>query len=351
MKKFITTLVVLILAGMVLTGCTTGAAEAEDTTNEQVADNDEIVEGEMVTIGLGHGTAIGKSKSLDGDTVPLAQVDTTMVAAGFDAEGKVVSVTIDVAQTKVDFDADVQLTSDKDGEFKTKLELGDDYGMKRASGIEKEWFEQAAALEEWMIGKTVAEIMAMELEENRPADADLITSATITVDTYLAALEEAYNNAVEVEAGAVKVGLGTEISIAKSKSAEGDNGALAQVDTTMNVVALDADGVVVGTIIDVAQTKIDIDVDGQITTDKDGDFKTKVELGDDYGMKRASGIEKEWFEQAASLEEWMTGRTIAEITAMELEEGRPAETDLVTSATVTVGGYISTIEKAAVNAK
>jgi len=39
----------------------------------------------------------------------------------------------------------------------------------------------------------------------------------ITVQDYIAAVEEAYKNAVEVPEGAIKIGLGTEISIAKSR--------------------------------------------------------------------------------------------------------------------------------------
>jgi len=356
MKKIMAMLLVLTLSGAVLAGCSTPNETPEDTTpptqTEQPSEN-EAVEGEMAKIGLGTITSIAKSKSLEGETAPLGQVDTTMAAVGFDAEGRVVKVTIDVAQTKVNFDADLQLTTNKEDEFKTKVEKGDEYGMKKASGIEKEWYEQAAALEEWMVGKTVEEITSMEVDEEAvPTEAELTSSVTIGVDAYIAAVEEAFNNAVEVEAGAVKLGLGTAISIAKSKSGEGETTPLAQVDTTMTVTAFDADGKVAGTIIDVAQTKVAFDAEGQLTTDKDAEFKTKVELGDDYGMKKASGIEKEWYEQAAALEEWMVGKTVEEITSMEVdEEGNTTDAELTSSVTVGVDAYIAVVEEAATNAK
>lgn len=355
MKKFMAMLLVLSLSGAVLAGCSTSTKADENNTppvsTEQPQDNEEVAEGEMAKIGLGHSTSIAKSKSAEGDKTAAGQVDTTIVAAGFDAEGKVVKVTIDVAQTKVDFDADLQLTTDTTQPGKTKVELGDEYGMKKASSIGKEWYEQAAALEEWMIGKTVEEIKAVELNDNVTTDADLLTSVTVKVNGYIEALEEAYNNAVEVEAGAVKLGLGADISTAKSKSAEGDKTPVAQVDTTMNVTAFDKDGKVVGTILDVAQTKVEFDAEGQLTTDVNAEFKTKVELGDEYGMKKASAIGKEWFEQAAALEEWMVGKTVEEIKAMEIKDGKSADAELVSSVTVSVGGYIAVVEEAESNAK
>ena len=75
----------------------------------------------------------------------------------------------------------MKLTSDVNAENKTKVELGDGYGMKKASSIGKEWFEQIAALEDWMMGKTVEEIKAVNTEE----DADLKASVTVGVESYV----------------------------------------------------------------------------------------------------------------------------------------------------------------------
>lgn len=361
MKKFMAMLLVLTLSGAVLAGCTTQETNTGDNTpatqTEEPANNEEVAEGEMVKIGLGHITSIAKSRSAEGETTATGQVDTTIVAAGFDAEGKVVSVTIDVAQTKVGFDADLQLATDTTQLGKTKVELGDEYGMKKASQIGKEWYEQAAALEEWMIGKTVDEIKAMEIKDGKAADAELTSSVTVSVEGYIAALEEAFNNAIDIEAGAVELGLGTEISMAKSKSAEGENGPVAQVDTVMTVGAFDKDGKVVGAIIDNAQTKINFDAEGKLTTDVNAEFKSKNELKDEYGMIKASTIGKEWYEQAAALAEWMEGQTIDEIKSLKVKERDashkhvPDVPELTSSVTITVESYLATIAEAKENAR
>ncbi len=74
------------------------------------------------------------------------------------------------------------------GNIKSKKDLGPDYGMVKASVIGKEWFEQIEALENWMIGKTVAEITGLtvkEVDENHKAVPDvpeLTSSVTISVE-------------------------------------------------------------------------------------------------------------------------------------------------------------------------
>ncbi len=369
MKKTISIFLVLILMATMLIGCSkqqpannvpadNTPASGDNSSQNEAAPADETG---IAKIGLGHITSIAKSKDLDGETLPLGQVDTVIAAVGFDKDGKVVKVTIDNAQTKVNFDKDLQVTSDPAAEYKTKVELGPEYGMIKNSKIGKEWFEQIAELEKWMTGKTVAEIKAMKTKKvddahpSVPDVAELTSLVTVSIEDYVAAVEEAYSNAIEVAPGAVKLGLGNDISISKSKGyalADGkETLPVAEVNTTMAATAFDADGKVVATIIDTAQTKVNFDKDGKITTDKASEFKTKVELGPEYGMVKNSKVGKEWFEQIAELEKWMAGKTVDEIKAMKLKESRPDEAELTSSVTVTVEGYILSVVESYANAK
>jgi hypothetical protein len=323
--------------------------------------------GQIAKVGLGHMTSIEKSKDLkaldDEEVLPLGQVDTVIVAAAFDKDGKVVKVTIDTAQTRVNFDKDLQVTSDLLVAPQTKVELGDDYGMKRASSIDKEWYEQIAELEKWMFGKTVAEIKSMNQKSDSsvPEEPELVSTVTISVADYIAALEESYNNAFDVSPGAETLGLGHVVSISKSKgySKEDDEEILplAQVDTVMVVSAFDQDGKVVRSIIDTAQTKVTFDSDGKVTSDRTAEIKSKVELGADYGMARVSSIGKEWDEQIAALEKWMEGKTVAEVKAMKFKEpatgGKSVsdEPELISSVTIDVAVYLEGLEESYENAK
>jgi len=149
-----------------------------------------------VKTGLGHTVSIASSKDATAEAEGAAQVDTVMAAVSVDKAGKIVSVTIDTAQVKVNFDATGKITSNKDEKPETKVEKGDAYGMKKNSGIGKEWYEQIADLEKWMVGKTVDQVKAMKLnDEGRPAEADLTSKVTIHVNDYIEAVSEAVANA------------------------------------------------------------------------------------------------------------------------------------------------------------
>lgn len=205
MKKILSVVLVLTIALSVLAGC---AAPTEPASPAAPAEPAEPAasEGTIAKLGLGHITSITKSKDLGKDAegkevLPLGQVDTVMAAVGFDKDGKVISITIDNAQTKVNFDAALQLTSDLKAENKTKVELGDAYGMIKGSSINKEWYQQIAELEKWMVGKSVDEIKAMKVkakDEAHPAVpdvAELTSLVTISVENYIAAVAEGYANA------------------------------------------------------------------------------------------------------------------------------------------------------------
>jgi len=185
MKKAVVAVLVMVLAASVLAGCKSTPTIAK--------------------IGLGHITSIAKSADLkvneDGTkTGPSAQVDTVVAAVAFDKDGKVLKVAIDTSQSKVAYDENLQLVTDVSAKGKTKVELGDAYGMGRVSEIKKEWYQQAAELEKWMVGKTAAQITGMKTKtsgthEGVPDVAELTSSVTITVTDYLEATAEAASKA------------------------------------------------------------------------------------------------------------------------------------------------------------
>ena len=101
-------------------------------------------------------------------------------------------------------------------------------------------------------------------------------------------------------------------------------------------------------IIDSVQAKIEFDGNGQITTDLSAAFKSKNQLGADYGMVAWGGAIAEWNEQAASFARYVTGKTAAEVADIAITEStKPADgTDLSTSVTIAIGGFQALIAKA-----
>ncbi|RBP38955.1 hypothetical protein [Garciella nitratireducens] len=371
MKKSVALILIVFLVAMIFAGCSNGAkeenaeskvpAETQETKNTQEA-KQQTQSGEIEKVGLGHIISTAKSKEASDQENAQAQANVTIAAVAFDKDGKVVDAKLDVAQTKIDFDENMAITSDKEAEVPTKKELKEEYGMKNASEIGKEWYEQAEAFEDWMVGKTIDEITGLKVKERDeehtavPDDPELTSSVTMDVGDFLAAVEESWKNA-ESASGAKTLSLAVNTTIDKSKDASEEQSALAQANTTMAAVTFDENGNVVTPIIDEAQVKVEFDQKGKIISDIHTEGQTKKELKEEYGMKNVSEIGKEWYEQIEALEDWMSGKSVEDIVNLSVKERDkehptvPNDPELTSSVTVTVGQYLDLIKKAAENIK
>ena len=349
MKKFIAMLLVAMMA-LSLVACGEKPAPTPDPTPSA----------STYKTGLGMVTSMSGTDAEDEDPAKT-QADVTVCEATFDQDGKIVAISFDVVQAKATVDADGVVTVAED--VKTKLELGDDYNMKKYANPAAvgEWYEQAAALEAYCIGKTAAEVAAMELGPNAhdhtdtPAVEELKSTCTISVTSFLEALTKAYANAEDENSTYAKAGLGMVTSMSGT-DAEDEDPAKTQADVTAVALALDAEGKIVAISIDVVQAKATV-AEGVVTVAED--VKTKRELGDDYNMKKFANPAAvgEWYEQAAAFENYCIGKTPAEVLAMELgpnahdHTDTPAVEELKSTCTISVTAFLKAIEKAAVNAK
>ncbi len=330
MKKILTTLCAVAM----LAGCTAGGSKkssANTSTKEETA--------ATVMVGTGSVTNVANKVKEGADTT--AQFDTTFASVVL--EGNVIKyVYFDVAQDKVTYDATGHVTSDNSASM-SKKDLGDNYGMKDKSSIKKEWYEQVEALEKWAVGKTVEEVLNMPTTQKDekhtvPADKDLMTGCTIGVTGFQQALDKAVKNAVEVkDVASVGSAILTDVS---GKDATAEKSGEAKASSTYGVVALDKDGKVVFTQTDEAQNAVKFTTAGAL----DGEamaVPTKAEKKDEYGMKKASSIGKEWFEQNQAFDEWTVGKTSKEISGMEVTTNEAGKTvtvdkDLMTGCTMGV---------------
>ena len=122
------------------------------------------------------------------------QADVTSCTVELDKDGKIVSVSWDVVQCKGTATATGEVTVAQS--VTSKKDLKEGYNMKGASGIGKEWYEQVAALEEYAVGKTPAEVTGMKLTDKGAAGVEELTSScTIGVGDFFKALTAAAANA------------------------------------------------------------------------------------------------------------------------------------------------------------
>lgn len=341
MKKSVL-LISLALSFNLLSGCR--FSEQEDPP---------IVPAGSVKTGFAVLSSTEKSSQTDGGG-GVAQADSTFVAVTVDGEGRIIKCFIDGVQTKIDFTGSGEIKTDINTLVPTKIELGDNYGMKKASPIGKEWNEQIEFFTNYVQGKTVEELRGISLnDKGAPEDNELTASVTMSIMGYIDGIERAVDNANEIGAADTDtIGAGAVATISKSVDAQADKDGQAQAYSNYAAVTFDGDGRITSCIIDGSQTDVNFDINGMITSDLSEYHYTKNELGKDYGMHKVSPIGKEWFEQAETLANYVVGKTVKEVNAISVNEKTVPQVDeLKSSVTISIGDYMKAIEKAEQMAK
>ena len=347
MKKILAMLMTLTMTVSLLSGCAGVPVAMNDSVNEEVV----AVDGDSLKTGL----SVAASLTAEGATAEAAgtaATDISIIAVTVSDSGVIESCAIDAIQGKVSFDAQGQLVTEVT-EILSKNELGENYGMKAVSPIGKEWNEQAAAIAAYAEGKTVDELKNGAVDEYGVVkDADLATSATIYLGSFISGIEDAVKNATYLGAAKGDQLVLTAIT-SGSGSSSADGEAAGKASVTSDIIAMTMDGdVITSAIIDSVQSNAEFGTDGSVAEDASGAVLSKNQLGEDYGLKQYSPIGKEWDEQTAAFCEYITGKTAAEVAGIALTETTaPAEADLTSSVTIAVGGFMPLVEKAALLAE
>ena len=147
--------------------------------------------------------------------------------------------------------------------------------------------------------------------------------------------------------GAVKTGLYIGTGVSSEKAGE------VKYDVTLVAVTVDDAGVIHSCTIDSIGTSVNFDASGIITSDLIAPIQTKNELGDAYGMVAYGGAVAEWDAQAKALADYAVGKTLDQLKNGAIDESgyAPDGSDLASSATIYLGGYVAGIEAAVGNAQ
>ena len=300
---------------------------------------------------LGMGISMSTASSKAGN----AQIDATVAAVVLDEAGKIVAARIDVAQDKMDV-TDGKVDPEKT--FLTKQELKEDYGMSKIGATE--WYIQAAAYEEFLIGKTAEEIAAVELVQDGAhtvfADEALKASCSISVGEFREAVLKACADEQGMSFtsdGAFKLGLKAISTAEESTAATAEEDGVVKMYTNYAAAVVGEDGKILAALTDATQPQIKINAAGEIV---EASFKgTKRELKEDYNMVKFSDATIEWYEQAWNFVNFAAGKTVDELRAAELklnDEGHMVFVDdaLYASVSISVDGMIEVVADAAENA-
>ena len=354
MKKILSIMLVAIMICTFMAAC----GETPDVSNPDTSSDAPAA---TLKFGLGVSANYGSTTDADGETNGAGEFNTTGVAVLLDAEGKIVKIDVDTAQIKTAWTSEGKVIATE--ELRTKYEKGMDYNMaafgKKHDGSEGkplEWFEQADAFMATVTGKTLDEAKAY-MGSDEYAIGDMATAGcTIKVGEFMNALEKAVANAKDSAATAadsLNVAL-VSANSHSSKDASDEADGLAQIDTTIVAIVVNAEGKVVVADTDCTQGKMSFNAAGASTLDTTTAVKTKLEQGYDYNMaafgKKHDGSEGkplEWFEQAAEFNKALVGKTAADFSAL-MGEDTYAIGDLATAGcTMAVGDMVAAAVKAA----
>lgn len=151
--------------------------------------------GSSLQMGLGIVSRLKRAQNA-GDTDGSAEINTTVAAVTIDLEGRIVDCSIDKVENKLSVSNTGSIGSPANTEYSTTKELGDSYGMRGASTIGKEWYEQVEAFEQYVIGKTIEEVNGIKTDNQGYAqENDLNSSVTISISDFQAAINKAVENA------------------------------------------------------------------------------------------------------------------------------------------------------------
>ena len=331
MKKRIALLLAAVLAvGTITTGCGDNSAK--------------------VKVGLGaHVQMDYSTKDAAANADGKAQADLHVAAVTIDANGKIVAVDVDSIQMSATFKATGEVVKGTEQPFKTKEELGTGYNMKGKSPIGKEWDEQAANFEKFVVGKTADEVEKLLGSDGYPTDDTLKAGCTIKVNglvnAVVRAIKDAQANNFEV-AASDKLALGLVGETAKAafdtEKKTGSSQAYANF-----VAVTSADGKITACVLDSVQANFTWDAAGKVTSDLTKEPTTKYDLKEGYNMKNASSIQKEWYEQADAFMKFVVGMTADQVKGISVDKDtKVTDETLKVGCTMKIGAYQNAVAKA-----
>lgn len=321
---------------------------------------------------LGMGVVVTDSESKD----TTAQIDATVATVVLDSNNKIVACRLDVAQNKITVSAQGEVTVPTT--FKSKVELGDDYGMSNAvnygmdwngDGVTKEWYQQAEAFENYVVGKTAEEVKNMPTQVVPTygyvisSEADLLAAGcTIQITDFK---EAVYKACTDEQGVSFKTSKKFTLGVAVTSFDDGSTSATADANGQVKVYSDFAatvlvEGKIQAALNDAIQPKFTVTTEGAYTF---AFTATKRELKENYNMAaygtdgNGDGIVKEWYEQSLAFSKHVVGMTGEEVKNMETKANlinyqmSTDEALLAAGCTIQITDIKAVVAKACTNAR
>jgi hypothetical protein len=344
MKKIIALILVLTLSLFAFASCGKKNKDNPDDQGNNVVNPDNNQGNNENNNNNNNGNNENNGNQTTGNTYYLAlvtdggfgsisknKVTNITLALVIDAEGKIVAAQFDSVEASVKVTDDEITTSNR---LTTKVEKGDAYtGMSAGS-----WDAQSAAFEAFLVGKTAAEVAALNFVVDG-ADAGLVAGCTMKssmpVFQQLVAKAFAYERKVEFKAeGTFSLGLAIDAKLTGSV----EDGAKIAADFAAVVAQ---NGKVLAAMLDSAEASFTFEYD-----ESEEEYTTEVsykgsknEQGDAYDSYSPMPSGR-WYAQAQAFANTAVGNTVAELENLSTDK-------IEGSCSIYTGGYKATIVRAA----
>ena len=288
---------------------------AETTPAETTPDNTPVAEDYKLVVVTDSAISSGK-------------VSNHALALVIGADGKIVAARFDCAEIKPELDEGGSLIAQ--ASVATKVEQGDNYGGGYGMNAGS-WANQAKAFEDYIVGKTAAEVAALDLS--------LVAGCTMqsTTPLFQALVAKAFASELKVSfstADPITVGLAIDSTVS------GSNGNVSVSSDFAGVVI--AGDKVVATMLDSCEQKFTVE-DGALVA-PETPAVSKNDQGENYGDGQ-SMPKGAWYKQAQAFANSTVGKTVAELTDLETVSDALAAAGCTMQ--YTTAGYKATIIKAA----
>ncbi len=282
-------------------------------------------------LGLGTVTTVTASDKKDKN-----RVKATVAAVVLGTDGKIADCQVD----ELAFDVTLENgLAQKVADLMSKGEMGDRYRPTADEMGGKEnneaWHEQVEAFCDFVEGKTGAQVSAIAATDGKT---EQIPGCDLVVTDFIQAVRQAADAATDSKAGGGD-DLRLALSASQSDSAEGTK---PRFDVEIAAVTLDEGDRITACLTDTLEVGLTVS-DGVFAT-VSGVVQTKREMKESYGMKEASSIKKEWYQQADAFCAWAEGKTAEGLSGLTLKDGK---TDAISGCTIAVGGMLKNTVKAA----
>lgn len=272
------------------------------------------------------------------------EIGTIAAAVVLDKDGKILQLALDEQEAKISTDGTGAVTMPE--EYLSKREMGESYDkpLAAASSIQKGWSEQADAFAAYLVGMTGEQVKKLDVDRDGYAtDPDLLTGCTIAVGGYRDAVAKAcdYAEALGAAQGDTLSVAMTVMTGEKNADAIDDKDGAAGVDVTVVALTKDGEGRVTSAVCDEIEPSMTVVADGDMH--EPDTVKSKRELGDEYGMRKASALGKEWYEHGEGFAGYIKGKNAAQITGIQTDG---SNADLVALCTIDVTDLQKTALKA-----